>query len=664
MKLRHLRLVPIAVLLVGLTQVVWASKPNRGDIGLTTYQPPHNPGAELSLVDAVMLAIRNDPNVYQARESSLQLSGTLQQSNGLFDTTFQLDTSYSLNTSELTDGQRKVEEVKRKAVRDLGTILQDIADDLRAQLEEDGFVFPNCDHPLLAPGSILIIGGEAICVSAEQQANIQLTGDLAGALGLDETQDNLVEWSRSIAATLVPILDQEAAELREKLRRLGLIPDYEDKTTISFDLGLAKTFRNGIFVRPGVSFESVKDVFRGKRREGAWGGKGKPDTTTSVVSLRADFPLGKGRGVVSTGAAERAARLNYEASLQSEAHTIAESALRTSLAYWNVVAAVERLELQSQSVEINERINEVASALVDVGEMVEGDLAQSRARLAEARAQYVQQQQSVRQNAVALADAIGLLIQQIEEVPVTTESWPDDPTEVEIDQLEGGSLVDVAREHRGDLLAARLRQESAVVLAKAARADLKAKTDLSLEVSYRGFHEGHTVGTVDGLLNHWGDALFGWVPGPSGKLSLNFEWPFGNNSARGRYEESRSLLHQAAISSTDLDRVIGANVERLVGSLVEAALEVRDREQSASYYRQMLEAELDRFELGEASVVDIIFTEQDQISQRLALVTARLNLTSLLTQLRFETGTLLRYRTEEGGVVVEDVQPYGYRFVP
>ena len=34
------------------------------------------------------------------------------------------------------------------------------------------------------------------------------------------------------------------------------------------------------------------------------------------------------------------------------------------------------------------------------------------------------------------------------------------------------------------------------------------------------------------------------------------------------------------------------------------------------------------------------------------------------TQLRFETGTLLRYRTEEGGVVVEDVQPYGYRFVP
>jgi outer membrane protein TolC len=78
----------------------------------------------------------------------------------------------------------------------------------------------------------------------------------------------------------------------------------------------------------------------------------------------------------------------------------------------------------------------------------------------------------------------------------------------------------------------------------------------------------------------------------------------------------------------------------------------------------MLEAEIDRFELGEASVVDIIFTEQDQISQRLALVTARLNLTSLLTQLRFETGTLLRYRTEEGGVVVEDVQPYGYRFVP
>jgi len=139
MKLRHLRLVPIALVLVGLTHVVWAAKPGRDDVGLTRYQPPHNPGAELSLHDAVMLAIQNDPNVYQARETSLQLSGTLQQSNGLFDTSFQLDTSYSLNISEISDAQRKIEEGKRRAVRDLGIILQDIADDLREQLEEEGF---------------------------------------------------------------------------------------------------------------------------------------------------------------------------------------------------------------------------------------------------------------------------------------------------------------------------------------------------------------------------------------------------------------------------------------------------------------------------------------------------------------------------------------------
>jgi outer membrane protein TolC len=664
MTLRHLRFAAVAIVLAGLTAGAWAASPSRSDAGLTNYRPAHHPGAEYSLHEAIMTAIQNDPQIYQAREKSQQQAGTLRESTGLFDTTFQLDTSYSLNASALTDGQRKTEEAKRKAVRDLGTILQDIADTLREDLDEDGFVFPDCQHELLAPGTILIIDGQEICVSPEQQANIQLTGDLAGALGLDETQDNLVDWSRSISATLVPVLDREAAELREKLRRLGLIPNYEDKTTIAFDLGFAKKFRNGIFVRPGINFESIKDVYRGKRREGEWGGKGKPDTTKSEVSVRADFPLGKGRGKVSSGAAERAAMLNHQAALHSEAHAIAESALRTSLAYWNTVAAEERLQLQGQSVEMNERIYELAKALVDAGEMVEGDLAQTRARVAEARAQYVQQQQTLRQTAVALADTIGLQISQIEDVPVTTESWQDSPTKVDLDQLQGNALYTMAQQRRADLVAARLRKESADVLSKAARADLKPKTDLSLTLAYRGLHEGHTIGTTQGLVEHWGEALFGYVPGPSGKLSLNFEWPFGNNFAHGRYEETRSLHHQAAISSTDLERVTGAKLVRLLGSLLDAARELLNREASASYYGQMMQAEIEKFELGEASVVDVILTEQDQINQRLALVSARLNLSSLLMQLFFESGDMVSYRVEEGQVLVAEVLPKGYSTAP
>jgi outer membrane protein TolC len=654
----------ITFVVVGLAHGAWAATPGRGDVGLTNYQPPHDPGVELGLRDAVMLALENDPKVYQAREDTLQQAGTLRESTGLFDTTFQLDTSYSYNATELTDGQRRTEESKRTVVRNLGIILQNIADDIREDLEEDGFVFPNCDQDLLAPGTILIVGGQTICVSAEQQANIELTGDLAGALGLDDTQTGLIDWSRSISASLVPLLDAEAAELREKLRRLGLIPEYEDKTTISFDLGLARQFRNGIFIRPGINLESVKDVFRGKRREGEWGGKGTPDKTTSVISFRADFPLGKGGGKVSAAAAERAAGLNLQASLQSEAHTVAESALRTSLAYWNAVAAIERVELQGQSVEINERVYEIGRALVDAGEAVESDLSQIRARLAEARAQYEQQRQSFRQSAVNLADTIGLQIAHIDEVPVATESWLEMPAEGELRELTGTGLYDLAQERRGDLLAARFRRESAEALARAARADLAPKTDLSLELSYRGLNEGSTTSTAAGLVDHWGDALFGYYPGPSGKLSFNFELPFGNNFARGRYEESSSLYHQAAISATDLDRVIRANVERLLGSLREAVQEVRDREVAASYYMELLRSELEKYRLGEASVVDIVLTEQNQISQGLALVTARLNLSSLLTQLFFETGNLVRYRIEAGSVVLEDITLHGYSFAP
>ena len=99
--------------------------------------------------------------------------------------------------------------------------------------------------------------------------------------------------------------------------------------------------------------------------------------------------------------------------------------------------------------------------------MVEGDLAQTRARVAEARAQYVQQQQTVRQTAVALADTIGLQISQIEDVPVTTESWQDSSTKVDLDQLQGADAlpaslaadIDGALERTADRLGADERDQ-------------------------------------------------------------------------------------------------------------------------------------------------------------------------------------------------------------
>jgi outer membrane protein TolC len=128
------------------------------------------------------------------------------------------------------------------------------------------------------------------------------------------------------------------------------------------------------------------------------------------------------------------------------------------------------------------------------------------------------------------------------------------------------------------------------------------------------------------------------------------------------YAQTRSLEHRAAISKIDLDRVIGANVETLTLTVPQAVKELEDRESAAKYYEELVKSEIEKFKFGLSGVFDVIFTEQEQVSQLLALVAARQNLAILLSQLRFETGTLVSTRVEDDQMIVEGVQPVGYSF--
>jgi outer membrane protein TolC len=433
---------------------------------------------------------------------------------------------------------------------------------------------------------------------------------------------------------------------------IGDSSDRLDVTTASVDLGLQKLFRNGVSINPAIQVESIRNDFVGVGIDGV------EDTTTSVISVRLDVPLGKGRGKVSTGSTERAAAYDLEASVEDQAHTLAQSALQTSLVYWGVLAAQERLALLEGSVDINNRIVEIGEALVAAGEMISGDLAQTRARLAEARAQHITARRLLLEAQLALSDAIGLRVEQAGDVPTVTDEWPDLPGQEELASIDDASLTELALSMRRDLAAARLRTESARVLEMAARADLTVRTDLSASLAYRGFDRDRSY------LDGWVHALFGRYPGPSGSLSLSFDWPFKNNVARGQYAQTRSAHHQAAINETDLERVIGNNIERLTGSLLEATQEVRDRQTSTEHYTELVQSEIQRFELGESEVLNVIFTEQEQITQLLLLVSARQNLASLVSQLRFEAGVMVTHRVKDNIVVAENIQPTGYRFEP
>jgi len=658
MKRTSYRLIAMASILLLVAGVATAKKPGFATQGLTTYAPYHLPSAELSLQEAVALAIEHDPNIHLAREQNQFQLGSLHQSTGVFDTSLFFTAGYGLSISHLDASDLKKEDSRRITWESLAESLQRTADDLRQQLAEiAGLVYPDCDE-----GLILIIDGTFICTPPQGQLNDALWGNLANDLGLTGNAQAIIDANRDDARNKLGILDDFAEMSRSLLRDLGQIPDFKDVTTISFDVGMTKTYRNGISFTPMLELTAIQDRYRGKPTEKFFGGNGIEDTVNSVVSLKLDVPLGKGRGKVSTGAAERAAQYNLEASLETNAHTAASSALATSLAYWGVVAAQERVELLYRSIEANEEIYRIGRGLRDADEMVESDLSQTRARLAQARAVHIQGRQSLLEARLALADTIGLQLASAEDAPAATDGWPDPPGASDLDQIRGPELTDVAFANRNDVAAARFRVESAQVLSRAARFDLKVKTDLSATLAYRSMYEGGNIKDPSGLVKGWSEALFGWAPGPSAAVGLSFNWPFKNNVARGLYAQSRSLEHRASISKIDLDRVISANVETLAVTVRQAVQELQEREAAAQYYEELVKSEVEKFKLGLSGVFNVIFTEQEQISQLLALVAARQTVATLLSRLRFETGTLVSSRIEEGQVVLEGVQPLGYSF--
>ncbi len=200
------------------------------------------------------------------------------------------------------------------------------------------------------------------------------------------------------------------------------------------------------------------------------------------------------------------------------------------------------------------------------------------------------------------------------------------------------------------------------MIAAAARSDLKHRVDLTFAVAYQGLKEG-------GYVTHWGDywssawdALSDFHPGPSAVIGLDVSWPLKHNVARGKYEQARALAIQSEVRAEDLTRVIGSNTTSLLGSLRTAAREIDEARSAADFYGQSLESQVEKFKMGESTVVDVLLTESNQLSQLLSLVSARAAFAQLLTQLRFETGTLVKYRIDGDAVRVEDVAPVGFEF--
>jgi outer membrane protein TolC len=573
----------------------------------------------IPLEEAVRLTLQSDPAIKLAEADVMLKKGIWQEQTGLFDTTLSGNAAWSHQINELSDSQIASEQKKRDdltSVINAGPGNVSLAQQVVNMVTgvQNGTVTPqqlSATSPTLAASLI-----ELDAVIAAQPAQ---------AAALTQTRQQLLNSALQTANQNLTEQQQLLAQSQQGLQDLGPTPKDMTTTDVTMNMQLSKLFRNGITVSPYMDGAYDVTNYRGKPQSVTFGGLGLTDLYTFHVGVSGVLPLARGRGRDAVAGPERSAELTHQASQMLLAHQRPQSVLNTVLAYWALRAAQDTANIQTQSLQFQQQLVAVARARVTAGDLAGFELARAQAAEARAQGDLADAQRSLKDARVALATAMGVgATDDDTTLPRASDDYPPLPPTV-----TSTPPVDLALRQRQDLSAATKLTEADQVLTTSARANTKPQVDLDLGTFFTALNGGSAA-----------NALSRWV-GPSGSFGLQVTKPLGNNVLRGQLAEQEAALLTQQINRTDLARQIQLNVIEATTTIQESIRRVQQTQASVGFYQSTIDAEVARLRTGDATLIDTITTQQQQVAALLGLVAARLDLAQRIIQLRFESATLM-----------------------
>jgi len=601
------------------------------------YEPGHLASREVTLEEALRLTLAHQPNLLLAQQEVRAKGGQALEAAGAFDLTLLGNLSYEFTQRPLTAAQKLEQQKKRDELR------KEIA-----QAEAKIAQYDQMIQQLLTARGDLAAGRIPAGVTfLDPQTQAQWEALLALYRNADPAQQaqirqDIINWIESRLGELTLAKNEELATAigdRDELRKLGPIAEVEQTQRGSFDLQLSKHYRTGLTLTPFLSASGESYRYQGKPKSDKFGGPGQEDTYNANLGFTVAIPLGRGRGVEAAAAGEEASRIDWEASRKSLGFAASQSVLATVFAYLELRRAQETVAVYERSRELQDRLAELAQALVDADELPRAEMARMEARKAEVHSQLAAAKASLAQAQAALANAMGVAVAEETAFPLAVSEFPPLPTAEELHALPTAALVETAAARRLDLAAARSLEKSGRVLWRAAVINLAAKKDVEVKLSYAGLADsGGNMG------HNLGRAFFGNWAGPSASLGFSWEKPWGNYTQRGQLEQRQAAWAQRQISASDLERRVRLEVLQTAVTLPELLAQAEAARTSAQAAKQALEAEMEKFRYGRSTLIDTIITEQRAVEAELQVIATQAQLAQTVAKLRFDAGLLV----EEG----------------
>jgi outer membrane protein TolC len=681
------------------------------------YQAAPKPvGSEISLSDAVRLTINHSPRISRSARSLDQATGRQRENRGVFDSTVTLGPRFAYRYQQLLPAMRGYETEKRQTIRNIAHSFGALTDELRARTTSPNGWKPRCPSGLSFGADTLILdrldareitmlgvngdlranaaadlqrslGGiniSTICsdgiepsLPADVYADLLRRIDVSGGLGLEGVIESISQMPYEARLLQVVITDTVATRARLALERLGEVPIDDLQYNTQLDLGLFKPFRNGLTLAGGLQVQSQERDYLNKPLDPSFGGFDAPPQFYSAASLSLNLPLGRGRGRQSVQAPERAADFLVGAGREELRHSVSEDVFRTTVAYLNVVAARERLELLEESAERQRAITELTRQQVEDEELPRMELDRARARASRVASSVSQARSALVAARISLAEAMGMEVSGPDEAPLAAGGFA--VTMAIIPPAE--ELVQKAHNLRRDIRMLDRQQAASAVLATGARADLRHRFDFSLNLGIADLYDSPFFRYLPDEANPiYSDLSPAPAPGlspvryasgrgyyrtASGRwepylvASFSLQLPLANNAARGRSAQAEATLGQARIRSADIRRVVGENVIEVRETLDMAAKAVAWWEKAVANGQETLAAAMERFRDREMTLINTLLTEEELTSDKLQLVAQRQAYYSALARLKHETGELVLVENEGPGTEVIAFQTSG-----
>jgi outer membrane protein len=310
-----------------------------------------------------------------------------------------------------------------------------------------------------------------------------------------------------------------------------------------------------------------------------------------ILELRQ--PLLKGFGTDVQTSSLRSTQKQLEAASYQVNSEAANLAAQVKVAYWNLVFALQDIEVQQLSLTLARKLLEETEAKIAAGRLAKIDIYQPQSEVTRREELLISAERAIG----AAEDELKLLL--------NSDKWqtsfqPTDKPATEPIDLDPEAIQDNALKNRPDIKAADL-------LIKAAQLDKqRTQDDIRPDLSLVG-----SVGLA-GTEGNYGDALDNSVSSPDNlwQVGIAFSVPLENRVAEGNYLQAKASYNRAKTSAELLRQETRRTVRTTVRDFYLALKAIDATRKTSLATLKRLEAEQAKFDSGRSTTFDVLAAQE------------------------------------------------------